>query len=1670
MNHGGKMKRIVMTVTFILLTTSILMAGPELTTVWEKSVAASTMPNWFDTGNFTRGFAYGTVGGSDRLYVVSRNGGNFIYALDAATGDSLGLLDATGVTGGTYHISDIGVTADGVIFLCNLALGGNFKVYKYADEAAAPVEVINYDATGKRLGDKITVTGSVADNSVIIWAASANSNDLVKFSTADNAATFTEEVINLGLTGGSASVGPMTDEFYYNATGQHIRKFDAMGSELGVISGAVVSTGSNAIHYITATGATEYVATFQYGAGNENARVVKVPNGDLAAAVSYTTTPSLGTNANANGAGDVAVKDNGDGTFTIFVLSTNNGLGAYLLKLPVPPVDPINMTLNWELSTNNYPFFASDNNTRGLGYNPATGHVLVPSRTGGAVIYALDAATGMLADTLDMTGVTGGTLALNKSLADAEGVIYACNLVLAGGEFKIYRWADQEAVPTAAFVGNSTGRAGDAMAVVGTGVNTIIYVSGSGSSEVVPYTTADGETFTAGTPIPVAVGTARGGIAPISSDPNSELWINGTGTSLRHIGADGTLIAEIPGGVVAGSWMNVAYIESDKGAKLLAVNANNVAGDIRKMQVWDITNDETNPTLWGLAETGNMELANANGSGEIIAVDNLDGTYTIYQLTTNNAIASWTLQLPDVLPLMTIAESKVDANNDFIPDLLGQEVTIKGVITTPNYGFNTQYYMQDAEAGLCLYSGGFRVDLNIGDQIVVTGKIAQYRGLTEIEPNSAEDVTVLSTGNVIEPKIISIAELSEAYEAMLVQLDRVKIVDVNQWPAEGKNGNVDITDDTDTTYIYIDKESDLDGWTPPTAYMQLTAILDQYSSASTVYDDGYSLRGTIQEHFVDLTPVGPQLPLVEAATDGTLDQEWLFNTAADDSYIEVADSTSSAWGSHVVRFTDDTYTGLTYVKDALFENYTIEADIYIVGEADPSFPLYTGIGIKMDTEELVYYRFVFRNSTASSHGQLRLQGYDGASWHISQYWNAGVDFEPLETGWHNFKVTVEGNNFWAFIDGELLPGCPYNDADPFLTEGYPGIYKYNDGFGEVLFDNFMVTEPVVPAPPEPEKLYTLWAQTQAAGTFPDYMSTSNYERGMAYGHVNGQDRVYVVTRFGAHRIVIHDAMTGHVLGEIPKPAEAEGVGLFHLNDVDVSDDGVIFACNMSLGSDATHPFRVYRWDAEDAQALTVISYDAALGRMGDVFSVYGSVADNSIAIYAGVKDQNKIVKFTTADNGITFTPQVIELQTGPLGMNTNVAEAHDKSLYVKSYATPLVHVNTDGSVIDTISTAVVGTGASKIAYQRFDDKDYILVYYPDLPGAGDAETMHWVDVTRGSAYSVVEYYSPSIGNVPNGNGSGSIDLKVVDDETVLFFIMGTNNGVAAFTNNDEYFFASIDTLFYGNTATLLPNPYGAGYICGTNEYGDLGKYQRFDFNENDDLFGFRFFFGLKNIVGDSDSLNFVVKTVGDNGAPDSLITTLKTAVTDLDTTLIGNVFFFDNPIKLHGPAFIGFEWDGTVDDEFAIFSDLNGEGDNANRVWELFSDGNYNDFLTQLNPDYSWNVDTDLWIAAYYKKAVPTAVEENVPVALPDRFVVSQNYPNPFNPVTKFNVTLPTMSDVEITVYNMLGQRIKTLYHGKLDSGIHTFTFEGNDLSSGVYLYRVKTDGFTDVKRMILLK
>jgi len=91
-----------------------------------------------------------------------------------------------------------------------------------------------------------------------------------------------------------------------------------------------------------------------------------------------------------------------------------------------------------------------------------------------------------------------------------------------------------------------------------------------------------------------------------------------------------------------------------------------------------------------------------------------------------------------------------------------------------------------------------------------------------------------------------------------------------------------------------------------------------------------------------------------------------------------------------------------------------------------------------------------------------------------------------------------------------------------------------------------------------------------------------------------------------------------------------------------------------------------------------------------------------------------------------------------------------------------------------------------------------------------------------------------------------------------------------------------------------------------------------------------------------------------------------------------------------------------------------------------------------------------------------------------NRCQLYQNYPNPFNPSTMINYQLPMSNNVELSVYNLLGQKVATLVSGKQKAGYHQVKWDASQLdgmASGIYLYRLELDnGYSQTKKLILLK
>ena len=116
-------------------------------------------------------------------------------------------------------------------------------------------------------------------------------------------------------------------------------------------------------------------------------------------------------------------------------------------------------------------------------------------------------------------------------------------------------------------------------------------------------------------------------------------------------------------------------------------------------------------------------------------------------------------------------------------------------------------------------------------------------------------------------------------------------------------------------------------------------------------------------------------------------------------------------------------------------------------------------------------------------------------------------------------------------------------------------------------------------------------------------------------------------------------------------------------------------------------------------------------------------------------------------------------------------------------------------------------------------------------------------------------------------------------------------------------------------------------------------------------------------------------------------------------------------------------------------------------------------------------VDFSPWTDAQHSTLYSFTAIKNNPDCLPLRYSLSQNYPNPFNPITTIRYQLSDYTEVDLTIYTILGQKVATLISKTQPAGTYKVEWNAKQNASGIYLYRLSTNkGFTQTRKLILLK
>ena len=245
-----------------------------------------------------------------------------------------------------------------------------------------------------------------------------------------------------------------------------------------------------------------------------------------------------------------------------------------------------------------------------------------------------------------------------------------------------------------------------------------------------------------------------------------------------------------------------------------------------------------------------MEAAGGNG------ITGHDETSEPLSTTWMNRVVS-----PNSIRL-TIAEAIIDADTDFVPDLLGLTVTVEGVVFSPNFQtFNNSFYIWDEVAGpgpltsgvnsfgavtsrgtnIFMFGGPF-FNWQPGDLLQITGEVAQFSGVTEIIPADTSGWVLVSSGNP-EPNLIelTLAEYKadpEAYEGSLLGFISLTLVG-GTWPTSSST-NLSFSDGIDTVTFRIDSDTDIPGKTEPTWPQDILGIGSQFTFSDPP-NDGYQI-------------------------------------------------------------------------------------------------------------------------------------------------------------------------------------------------------------------------------------------------------------------------------------------------------------------------------------------------------------------------------------------------------------------------------------------------------------------------------------------------------------------------------------------------------------------------------------------------------------------------------------------------------------------------------------------------------------------------------------------------------------------------------------------------------------------------------------------------------------
>ena len=1710
-----KSLRQLISIVFIISLFTFAM-GQVLNTDWQFSVNEGNMPSYISTdADDVRGIA----AYDGKIYLGSfRSKG--VKILDIASGDSIGMVNESALS-----LGDVNVDDDGVLFGSKMVgHAGQWLpvepvvIYMWnGDDAARDTLLTFLPDTASfqyfRLGDKFSVEGSYADGSLEVYLVDSGwwGKYLYKFSMADGVMNQTPEVITLSGTGfvktdNQAHVAPLsgTDDFLLSGSGQKITYCTPDGVFGDQFSGGIAGDG-NALAAFEVNDRKFVVQNLIWSA--MSFQVLEWTDGVANATRHWGMTPSAfgPTGNNGNMVGDVAYIDNGDGSVTFSVMMTDCGIGVYTMEVPVTPEEPVNMVSLWQIDGGTRDYFkSSGDQVRGMGYIESLGVVMIASRTD-MKIHLLDAASGSDLGELDMTGVDGGFygLSLMKSVADKDGVIYACNLAK-GGEFKIYRWADTSAVPTVAYQANTDTRLGDVLSIYGSGTDTKLYASENGGTAIKVFGTTDGESFDIVQSIPIAAGTANGGISVVN---DAELWINAAWKDVTKIDTAGNVLATVSG--IDNIYGNVLFMEGKFGQKLLAVSANHSEGNRRKVKVYDITTDEVAPSYWGSAETGNYERGNGNVAGDIQYTLNEDGTINLFQMTTNNSIAAWNMDLPIY-------------DNDEV-------VTFEDDSEVANWGAHDEAskwtaYAYDADKqALKITDGGYGM---LAKRVITVSQDMKYRVSLSIQvPAWADDANEL---------YLTVTGIDSNPDTLVVS-DCTNFTGVNlSGTADlGSEGYIKLYSETSPAeelyidYIYVDDQAEdvmlaVDGSMleyGKTAFhgnKTMTVTATNSGADNMVFD---SFRFKSGEYF----SVSSDKEIVKPGESATL--TIAFNPTVADS-VEDKLIVVTNGGIAAINMTGFGYElwpmdwRLAAGDEGTDWFWTESLQHYVRGIAYNKLNNHLYVVSRIGGPNV----YILDAATGEKIGMLDNTGMaqNGATYHVNLV-DVTDDGQIIVT---SLGRTPDMFNVYHFADEKSAPTMVFSEdvemvaGDAMSVAGTGNnLTIYSAGHWSTNGNNDELNKIV--------KLTTTDLTNWEKSTI-DIPAI----RDANYGISAVDDGEYFFINGTGASAPIYMKSDGTILYEFDSSIPAgTSVEYFEI------DEGTAIRRFVSLTNGWSSGTAIVELLGEPGDSLC-----SSVELQGPSTEDYATISNaNATAMSVYNPYNNSIIEIVT-NNGISsysleviapdaVTPDMAIVKVVPRDVNFGTLLGGSKTMIyqVQNVGTQSVEIEDAVSSDVAVTTNLVATTLAAGESVEFD-----LTFDP-MTLAGEVSipvkinTSIGIDFVNANANCVAivgdpidedfaswtEFdghgWSSTGAALQNMAGYGHGDAK---------FISGKDSDVELTILTPKLVDPSKLVFYYAEWSgsdvweleVMLADDTTGGEIHWIDTLGTVTPPGNFDWIlanydieiEGDVFIGFKIAGNVtgtlclddvkidaKGIAIEGTEINEDFSTwssYSGNGWFGSNVTLRDDGYGNGDSKYIGpDDDHLSQPVKIITPKLVNPTHVSFYYSLYSIGNSWTAKvmlSEDGGQTWcdtlGTFSapstfDWIYTDFPIEKTGDYYVGIvlDGDINGGMFIDDFKADADGRTVGVdeeMLPFEFNLSQNYPNPFNPTTNINFVLPKAVDVKLYLFNLKGQKVATIRNEYMKAGYHTVNFDASMLASGVYFYRMEAGKFTDVKKMTLLK